>query len=213
MHSTREQFFEYYRTAMIGVLIVFSVWIFFEIGLSVYTVLGLAVLVIGAGMAQLAIRHFGHHHHHAGDSLIDALPIAVVLFANIAHPAVDGFSLVQTARIGGLFVGALYAASIILHEIIRQSALIEGLKIVRIKPRVIISTACIGVGVGIALGIFESTVLKRYELIADLVTLFSYGFVITELYLTSHALQSKKRGVAIVVGGVVALGILLLTRV
>ena len=111
-----------YRVIMAGLLLVFAATIFFEISTTIYVGASVGAIVLGVILSNITSKHFGHNHHHSGDSAIDIVPVAVLLFANIAHPAIDGFSAVETFRIGGTLAGVLYATSIVFHELLRQSA-------------------------------------------------------------------------------------------
>lgn len=199
-HTTIES----YRVAMAGLLLVFATTIFFEISTTIYVGAGIGAIALGIVLSRIAFTHFGHNHHHSGDSAIDIVPVAVLLFANIAHPAIDGFSAIETFRIGGTLAGVLYATSIIFHEVLRQSAFVTALAPLRINWRLVVGTAVIGLGSGVLAAIVGAQFFDRYEIVADIATLFSYSFVIAEFYgMEKHTQDSTKWHKVLFVGGVV----------
>lgn len=169
-----------YRIIMAGMLAVFAGRIIIELLPTWHIVLGVLALLAGVLLARVAARHFGHGHHHRGDSVIDVIPVVVLLFANIAHPAIDGFSLVATFQEAGLIAGVLYGVSIVLHEAVRQSAFVTGLAPLHINWKWVVGTALFGIGIGIFAGMNGALLVGRYELAAEIATLFSYSFVIAE---------------------------------
>jgi hypothetical protein len=165
---------------MAGMLAVFAMRIIIELLPTWHIGLGILALLAGGLLARITARHFGHGHHHRGDSVIDAIPVLVLLFANIAHPAIDGFSAVETFHGAGVVVGVLYGLSVILHEAVRQSAFITALTPLHINWKWVVGTALFGITLGVAAGIGGTQFFGRYELAADIATLFSYSFVIAE---------------------------------
>lgn len=172
---------------VIGTLGLFLVWETLE----TWWVFVLALVLIGCGifLAKKAAHHFHGHHHHAGDSLIDTIPIGVLFLANILHPAVDGFSVFQTFSHKGVVAGAVIIGLVVLHEIIRQAALIAVFRTMGIRWYWVVGTAFLGITVGATLGILGSSLIEKYEYIADLATVFAYSFIVTEYYL--HAKEGK----------------------
>ncbi len=202
---------EQYRTVMAGLVAVFLVHVFLELLPTIYVGIAVAAIALGILMAYLTSRHFGHSHHHVGDSAIDVIPVAVLIFANIAHPAIDGFTAVETFRIGGVIAGMLFAGSIILHEIVRQSFLSTALTVVNVGWIWVVGTACIGITTGIVAGFFGADFLHRYEFVADIATLFSYSFVIAEFYFIGTKHANKKDTVLFVGGILLGVGMMLIT--
>ncbi len=190
MHSFH-QHIESYRIAMAGLLVVLGVHIFSEIITTVYIGVAIAAIAIGVLLSKLTARHFDHGHNHVGDSAIDAVPIVVLLFANIAHPAIDGFSAVETFAVGGVLAGVLYTISIIFHEIIRQSAFVAALKPLYIDWKWVTGTALLGIILGVMAAFAGSSFFERYEFIADIATVFSYSFVIAEFYFLKKNQETK----------------------
>ncbi|HEY0980438.1 MAG TPA: hypothetical protein VGE18_03465 [Candidatus Paceibacterota bacterium] len=152
-------------------------------------------------------HHFHGHHHHSGDSALDAVTPAVLILANILHPAVDGFSFYQTLSNNGAAAALVVGGGIVVHEILRQSALIVAFRFVGIRWHTIVVTALLGITGGIGLGILESTVVEKYESIADLATIFAYAFVISEYSIHQHK-TSKGKQVAFLLAGAIIAGVL-----
>ncbi len=200
---------ELYRIVISGLLLVFSIRILFELSETIFIGIAFSILVIGFILAKSVTKHFGHNHIHTGDSPIDVVPITVLIFANIAHPAVDGFSLAQTFQFVGIFPGFLFLISIVFHEIIRQSALVEALGISSINWKWIVGTAFLGILFGVSTSIFGSDFFHRYENIADLATLFSYSFIISEFYFLGKEKSINKNIVKFFILGII-FGIIIL---
>jgi RsiW-degrading membrane proteinase PrsW (M82 family) len=181
----------------------------------VYIGAAIGAIALGIILSQVTSKHFGHDHHHRGDSAIDVIPVAVLLFANIAHPAIDGFSAVETFRVGGVFAGVLYATSIVFHELLRQSAFVAALAPLRINWRLVVSTAIIGLTTGVVTAVLEAHFFDRYQVLADIATLFSYSFVIAEFYTMQKNIThlNKWHKLFFIIGGGVGVCILLLSQV
>ncbi len=203
---------EQYRIAMAGLVAVFALQIFIEIVPTIYLGYGIAAVALGIVMARLAARHFGHGHHHVGDSAIDVVPVAVLIFANIAHPAIDGFTAIETFRVGGVAAGSLFAGSVLLHEIVRQSFLSAALRAVHVSWKWVVGTALIGIAIGVGAAVIGADMLHQYETVADIATLFSYSFVIAEFYILGKSHASKKDGLLCMLGILIGISIVLITN-
>lgn len=181
-----------YRALVIGFLLVLIIGIYVELFTDpVHFFLGLVFLMLGIWFAQKTVHHFHFDHHHAGDSLVDSVPLITLLLANILHPAVDGLSWYETFTGRGALVGIIFGSSIVLHEMFRQAALIGVFKKMGIKGYVVVVTALLGTSIGLATGFLNATFFHQYEYIADFATLFAYGFVIGEYFLGSHHKKSE----------------------
>ena len=203
---------ELYRVAISGLLVAFSVKILLELSSFRLVFFGFVVISLGFVLARSAIKHFGHKHLHAGDSAIDMIPVAVLLFANIAHPAVDGFSLAQTWKLTGVLPAVLLALSIVLHEVLRQSALVTALVVNKINWKWVVGTALLGIAIGIVASVAGANFFHKYETIADIATLFSYSFVIGEFYFLRKEHYNKYTTTLFVTGIVFGVLILKLTH-
>jgi hypothetical protein len=203
-----------YRSFVIGFLLVLTGSIYLELfEAPVHFFTGIIFLVIGVYFAQKTVRHFHFDHQHTGDSIVDSVPLITLLLANILHPAVDGLSWYETFTGRGLFAGIIFGISIVLHEIFRQTALIDAFKKLQIKGYVVIVTAVLGTGIGIATGFFNTTFFHRYEYIADFATLFAYGFVIGEYFLGHH--HNKKdmaKNISLVFGILLGIAFIVFTK-
>lgn len=163
-------------------------------------IVGMSVaLIVGAWFLNKKIAHHFHgHHHHVGDSAIDIVAPAVLIVANVLHPAVDSFTFYQTLIYGGIPATIVIGSGIILHEILRQSALIAAFRFVGLRWYVAVLSALVGIGMGITLGILESGIVVRYEAVADLATIFAYAFVISEFIVhKKQGTQSPRAGIAL----------------
>lgn len=191
-----------YRALVIGFLVVLTVAIYIELFANpVHFFLGIVCAVLGIWFAQKTVHHFHVEHHHAGDSIVDSVPIITVLLANILHPAVDGLSWYETFTDRGILVGIIFGSSVVLHEIFRQSALIGVFKKMNIKGYVVVVTAMLGTCIGLATGFLNTTFFHRYEYIADFATLFAYGFIIGEYFLGfHHAKKDISKNVSLMFG-------------
>jgi len=165
---------------------------------------GVALIFLAIYLAKKTAHHFHGHHHHAADSAIDIVAPTVLFLANILHPAVDGFSFFQTLSHGGVVSAVIVGVGIILHEILRQSALITAFRPMGIRWYFVLITAVMGIGLGIGLGVVESAFIEKYEYIADLATIFAYSFVIAEYYYHNHGQVAAKRSWWVLVGGIAA---------
>ena len=96
-----------FNNLLIGFLGMFTLVIIREfIDAPVFLFAAAVLIVVAVYLAKKTVEHFHGHHHKMADSAIDAIAPAVLLLANIAHPAVDGFSLFQTFSNSG-FAAAL----------------------------------------------------------------------------------------------------------
>lgn len=183
-----------FRTIIVGFIAGLLLLILWELRENTLLLL-LAVALMGcAWYLNIKITHHFHgHHHRAGDSALDAVTPAVLILANILHPAVDGFSFYQILTHSGVAAGVLVGGGIVVHEVLRQSALIAAFRYVGIRWYTIVITALLGIAGGIGLGVFESGLVEKYESVADLATIFAYAFVISEYYLhTSERAKGKQ---------------------
>jgi hypothetical protein len=198
-----------FRALISGFLIVLTFSTLLELADSTLH-LGTAIclMAISILVAKRTTHHFHGHHKHEGDSAYDTLPLTLLLVANILHPAVDGFSLYQSAIEQNITFAILLGVSIFLHEVFRQSALISAVKTMGHKGYIIVTTAIIGLMVGIGLGVLGSNFFHTYAYIADFATLFAYTFILGEFYFDNHSLARSKRSKFLIVTGI-ALGILL----
>ncbi len=161
---------------------------------------GIAVILFAVFFAKKTAHHFHGHHTHAGDSPLDIVGIIVLFAANILHPAVDGFSIVETFGIGGIAAGALFIGGVVLHEIFRQSALVAAFKTMGIRWGWVLVTALLGISFGVGAGFLGTEVFHEYEHSIDLVTLFAYTFIIAEFHFSNHE-EPKKQSLWFVVLG------------
>ncbi len=167
------------RTGIIGILLVFSSRIFIELFVSpLFFFVGAVIFFFAYILARTTHHHFAHNHSHEGDSVIDAVPLWILMFANILHPAVDGFSFWEILQNEGVVAGVVVGASIGLHELVRQSALIFALKRYGVWWGTVVLTALLGISVGVLAGATHTEFLHTYEYVAELLTLFAYGFII-----------------------------------
>ncbi len=200
---------ELIRGAVVGLLLVFS---FFIIKESLHSPLFLGLLcllgILAVYLAKKTAHHFHAHHTHEGDSAIDTIPFTILILVNIFHPAVDGFSLFETAEEQGLTAGLIFAGSIVLHEIVRQGALITAfLRMGMKKVWLVIATALLGIFLGIGFGFLGSEFLHEYEWVVEALTFFAYVFIISEFWYASHDERKSQKLLPILVGIVV--GVLL----
>lgn len=178
-----------YRGISVGFLIALSCGILIELHTIVWLFVGLFSCVLGV-YAVKALHH--HIHKTLGDSVVDFVPLATILFANILHPMIDGLSWFEVYSREGVFAAVLVGASIVLHEVLRQSALINATK-KYVGWSVIVLTAAVGTMFGIIFGIKNAVFFHEYEIWADIATLFAYGFVFGDFF--SHAPSKKQYGV------------------
>lgn len=198
-----------FRTLIVGFIAGLLLLILWELRENTPLLLLATGLMVTAWYLNIKIaNHFHGHHHRAGDSGLDAITPAVLILANILHPAVDGFSFYQILTHSGIVAGALVGSGIIVHEVLRQFALITAFRHVGIQWHTIVITALFGIGGGIVLGIFQSGIVEKYEAIADMATIFAYAFVISEYHL--HESEAPKKGVRIAgfLAGVIVAGTL-----
>ncbi|MBP6904855.1 MAG: hypothetical protein KBB91_02250 [Candidatus Pacebacteria bacterium] len=203
---------ESYRVVMGGLLLVFATQIFIEVFPTIYVGAALAAIALGITLSSITAQHFGHSHQHAGDSAIDAIPVAVLLFANILHPAIDGFSAVETFTIGGVVAGTLYVLSIIFHEVLRQTAFVSALAPLHINWKWVTGTAVLGILIGVGAAVGGASFLGRYEIAADIATLFSYSFVIAEFYFIGKDHPVKNTKLLVLLGVLVGVGIAVMMK-
>lgn len=201
MNTSLTLLYSRYGAVVIGFITALMILISIELAQNILLISAAIILVTTAVyLAKKTAHHFHVDHHHVGDSTIDAVAPIVLFLANILHPAVDGFSLFQTFTRSGVLAASIIGGGIVVHEILRQSALIAVFKNVGIKWYWILSTATIGIFCGIGIGIVESTVIENYEYIADLATVFAYSFVIAEYYYHNPGVIMQKRSLWAFVG-------------
>ena len=206
MKTTLTVFYDRYSAIVIGFIGTLGLYIAWEIRTEPWLLVTAVVLILLAlYLAKKTAQHFHGHHHHAADSAIDIVAPIVLLLANILHPAVDGFSFFQTLTNDGVIPAAIIGVGIVLHEILRQSALVTAFRPLGVRWYFVLVTALIGIASGIGLGIAESALVEKYEYIADLATIFAYSFVIAEFYFHNHGTALQRRSWWILVGGVGAL--------
>jgi hypothetical protein len=198
------------RGAVVGLLLVFSVSIIRDSVKSVLLLVALMVFgILAIYLAKKTAHHFHSSHTHEGDSVIDSLPVTILILVNIFHPAVDGFTLFETTTEQGIASGLIVAGSIVLHEIVRQGALITAFLRMGIKKVwLIITTALFGIFLGVGFGFLGSELLHIYEWVIDLCTFFAYVFIISEFWYANHDERKNQKVLPIMVG--VAVGVLLL---
>lgn len=178
---------ERYRAVITGALCVFGFFVFLELfDQPVFFAAGLLLGTVALWAAKKTAHHFHYHHHHEGDSVIDVLPVSVLFIANIFHPAVDGLSFWEIFMRNGAAAGIVFGGGIVLHEIIRQSALIAVFSQYAIRWYWIVGTAFFGIALGIGAGMFNATFFHTYEYIGDLATVFAYTFIIGEFWYTEQ---------------------------
>lgn len=208
MHTTIHAYAEKYRGVAAGLLAVLGGSLVLELWA---TPLFLLLALMLSGIALILARNTSHHfhggHHHAGDSAFDGVAVVILFIVNIFHPAIDGFSLYEAIHFQGTIAGLIIGGSIVLHEIIRQSALISIFSCLRIKGGWIISTALFGIVLGVIAGVVGATAIERYEPFIDVVTVFAYSFIIAESYYDSTH-HKKSTSIISVLMGVVLGGIL-----
>ena len=199
---------EKYRAVVTGFLLVFAFHIASDLFVVFWQAILSGLLLVGAVLlARATAHHFHAGHHHPGDSPLDVVAVSVLLLANVLHPAVDGFSLYETFQLGGIAAGIVYAGSVLLHEIFRQSALITVFSAMQISWFWVVTTALLGMGGGMLAGILGTTFLHQYEVVVEMATLFAYGFIIAEFYFAHPHSQIKKPWIFLL-GGIV-LGIVI----
>jgi hypothetical protein len=185
------------RALTTGILMVFAGATFFELpprGIGVALLLGVLTLYLAKKTAQ----HFHGGHTHEGDAVVDFAAPAMLLLANILHPALDGFTWHQVLTREGFASAALVGLGIILHEIVRQSALISAFEPYGIKWQGIVFTAAIGILLGVGAAILGSTLLARHEVLVDSTAIASYTFVIGEFFFSGHG---TKRSIPFMISG------------
>jgi len=190
------------RGFLAGFLLLLSFFIFRELTDSVFHVVA-AVIVVGVALllAKKTTHHFHAGHTHAGDSALDVVGPALLFTINIVHPAVDGFSLYETFDQVGSAAGVIMLSGIVVHEVVRQWALIVALAKMNIRRgRAIVITALLGIAFGIALGSLGARFLIEHEWIIDIATLFAYTFIIAEFLGDGHREKGGKRMRWIMVG-------------
>ena len=184
---------ERYRGISVGFLLVLALALCFEISESWVTTVFALGIIFGAGiLANKTSHHFHGHHHHAGDSTLDVVGIVVLFLANIFHPAFDGFTLHEAFVEQGVLAGLVVGGGIVLHEVLRQSALIALFATMRIRWYWVVLTASLGIAAGIGFGAIGATMLAEHEYLIDFITLFAYSFIVSEFY-CSHSKEHKKQ--------------------
>lgn len=190
-----------YRALMMGFLTVFLAGIVIEFIETPLLALWAVVLVVcGLVLARYAAHHFHGDHTHVGDSAIDIVALGALIIANVLHPMVDGFSWYETIS-RNVTAGILYGISIIGHEYLRQWALIEVTREHMKRATItIISTALLGIVIGVGLGLLGTNITEGHEHIADLATVFAYSFIIGEFFFAGHGHGGKRSTWLIVLG-------------
>lgn len=201
-------FLNRFRTILVGFIGGLMILILWELRELPLLLVASMVCILGAWYLNKKIAHHFHgHHHHAGDSAIDIVAPTVLILANVLHPAVDGFTVYQTFIQSGTAAGVVVGSGVALHEILRQSALIAAFRFVGIRWYVVVITAVVGMGGGILLGVLQSGLVDRYEVIADLATIFAYAFVISEYSIHEKQGVPERRWVGIAAGILLALAL------
>lgn len=192
MNISTHRYVDRFRSLVTGFLALLAsihlIHLFAEPYLFISAVL---LIVCAVFLARKTAHHFHHGHHHAGDSALDVVAIGMLMLANILHPAIDGFSSYQVFSEEGVLAGVIVAGSIVLHEIIRQYALITAFKTMHIAWYWIISTALFGIAAGVYAGKMGSLVFAEFDRIADIATVFAYSFIIAEFHF-AHPQERKK---------------------
>ncbi len=202
------------RGFLTGFLIVFSFFILNELSGS-WMHLALAIVAIGIAMwlAKKTKRHFHGAHTHAGDSAFDVVGPVLLFATNILHPAVDGFSVYETFTRAGSAAGIVALVGIVLHEVIRQWALIVTLAKMNIRRGwAIVVTALFGLLLGVCLGVFGTRILQDNESIIDIATLFAYAFIIAEFWQGDHVEKKRGKWLVVVLGVVTGVVYLVVFR-
>ncbi len=190
------------RGFLTGFLIIFSLFILNELKDS-WVHMTFAVIAIGGAiwLAKKTKRHFHGAHTHTGDSAFDVVGPLLLFTTNILHPAVDGFSVYETFTRAGHTAGIVALVGIVLHEVIRQWALIVALAKMNIRRGgAIVLTALLGLLIGVGLGAFGTRVLQDNEGIIDIATLFAYAFIIAEFWQESHTEKKKGKWLVVLLG-------------
>ncbi|MBY0328779.1 hypothetical protein K2Q02_01660, partial [Patescibacteria group bacterium] len=131
-----------YSAVVIGFIAILGLSIGWELRENPVLFLGGVVLVLLAiYLAKKTAQHFHGNHHHVADSAIDIVAPTVLFLANILHPAVDGFSFFQTLTHAGLVSAIVVGIGVVLHEILRQSALITAFRPMGIRWYFVLITA------------------------------------------------------------------------
>lgn len=206
---------EQYRSLTIGFLSVLAIAVFGELFTNpLHFSIGVLLFVAGYWCAKKVVHHFHFDHHHAGDSIVDSVPVVTLILANILHPAVDGLSWYETISSRGIFAGVVFGLSIILHEILRQGALVAVFKDMKIKGYIVVLTALLGIAIGITTGIFNASFFHEYEYLADFATLFAYAFVISEFFLghRHEEAASKNKYTGMIAGFVIGIVFIWFTK-
>ncbi|HSE56781.1 MAG TPA: hypothetical protein VLB02_01710 [Candidatus Paceibacterota bacterium] len=202
------------RAIITGFLLVFIFFIARELVDSPFLLLeAVAVMALAVFLAKKTAHHFHGHHTHAGDSPIDTVALIVLFAANILHPAVDGFSIFETFEIGGTAAGIIFAGSVVLHEIFRQSALVAAFSTMHIRWGWVVGTALAGITLGVGTGFLGSEIFHENERIIDLVTLFAYAFIIAEFHFSGHAKYEKRSWWFIALGITLSTALSLIAKV
>ena len=170
---------------------------------------GILLIFVAVFVAKKTAHHFHDEHTHVGDSTFDIVAIAILFLVNIFHPAVDGFSFYEISFREGIVAGSIFGLGIIFHEVVRQSVLVTVFKNMGIRWYWVVSTAVLGIALGVATGFLSSNFLEQYEWIIDLTTLFAYSFIVSEFYFSGHFISKKSRmgflAIGILVGVIVSL--------
>lgn len=192
MQTVLEQYSSAVRAGIVGLLIAFIFFTLRELVAYPHLFFG-AILagVVALLLARKAAHHFHIHHTHTGDSAFDAIALTVLFLANILHPAVDGFSLYETFVSRGIFAGGLFVFGLILHEFVRQSALITAFKTMGVRWWWVVLTAAVGICIGFGTGILGSEILHKHEGLIDIATIFAYVFIMGEFSFDDYHKETK----------------------
>jgi len=144
-------------------------------------------------LSKKTAHHFHGEHTHTLDSSLDLVAIGILFLVNILHPAVDGFSFYEIFVRQGVWAVLFFALGILIHEFVRQSVLVTVFKNMGIRWYWVVSTAMLGIFVGIVTGVFSNNFLQNYEWAIDLATLFAYSFIASEFYFSGHLVNKSSQ--------------------
>lgn len=191
------------RAGIAGLLGAFSFFLLKELlATPLFFVLAIVGIIGAVLLARSTAHHFHSGHTHAGDSVFDGVAVSILLIANILHPAVDGFSVFETFEQHGMISGWVLLGSVVLHECVRQAALITVFRDMGIRWYWVVITALAGIAGGVGMGFVGSHFLHEHEGLIDVVTVCAYAFIVAEFY-SGHPHQRTKKGSLIVLFGIV----------
>lgn len=193
------------RSVITGFLLVLIVSLVREVVETPINIFYTSLIILGAiYLAKKTAHHFHGDHTHTGDSAIDGVAISVLFFANILHPAVDGFSFFETLSREGYATGIILGASIVVHELFRQSAIIVAFRNMGVKWYWVVTTAFGGIILGILGGMYGSNIFERHEIIIDFATLFAYVFIISEFSYSHKESSARTNIIYVIIGAMLA---------